>query len=212
MVEEAEQEVGPAAKPRESTISVRADLHFGLGCGIAHPLLDIPMTLLLRVQLRGIRWQPLDVDLGVIGQECLDHSGAMGLQSVPDDNHRPRDLVSEVFQMRDRIVAVDRMVEMLCADTARGGQSDRRGDLAPLTHAPQYRRLPLGGPCRVGPDLERKPCLVDEDDHGALAASFFLMRGQSRSSQARINSSSRSRARTAGTCAVQPKSLRRTER
>jgi hypothetical protein len=212
MAEEVEQEIRSATEPRESPVCLLADLRLGLGSGIAHLLLDIPMTLFLRVQFWGVRRQPLHIDLRVVGQEVLDHSGAVGLQAVPNDDHRSRDLATEVFQVRNRILAVDRMVEMLLADTARRGQADRRGNLASLAHAPQYRRPPLGSPRRVGADLEREPRFIDENDNCALAASFFLMRGQSRSSQARINSSSRSRARTAGTCVVQPKSLSRTER
>jgi len=174
MEKEVEQEIGPSTEPGESPIRLLADLRLGLGSGISHPLLDIPMTLFLRVQFRGVRWQPLHIDLGVLRQEGLDHSGAMGLQAVPDDDHRSRDLATELFQVRDRILAVDRMVEMLLADPARHGQADRRGDLASLAHAPQDRRPPLGGPRRVGADLEREPRFVDEDDHGALAVSFLF--------------------------------------
>lgn len=212
MVEEAEQEIGPSSQSRESAIGWLADLLIGLGRGVPHPLLDVPMTTFLRVQLRGIRRQPLYVDLGVLRQERLDRRRTMRLQSIPDDDHRATDLPAEVLQVNDRVLAVDRVVKVLLVDPSGQRQSDRRGDLAPLAHAPQDGRLPLGCPRRTGPELVREPRLIDEDDHGALVASLFLMRGQSRSSQARISSSSRSRARTAGLWAVQPKSLSRTER
>src|SRR5262249_16003101 len=129
-----------------------------------------------------------------------------------DDDLRAPDLTTKMLQVRDGVLAVDRMIEVLLADSARRGQPNRCRDLAPLADATQHRRLSLGSPRRTGLELEREPGLVDEDAHGAPAVSLFLMRGQSRSSQARINSSSRSRARTVGTCTVQPKSLSRSER
>jgi putative transposase len=132
MVKEAEQQIGPTAKPCESPVRVLADLRLGLGRGIEHPLLDIPMTLFLRVQVRGVRRQPLHVDLGMLGQEHLDHLGSMGLQAVPDDDHRPSNPTPDVLQMRDRVLAVDRMIEMLLVDAARRCQPDRRGNLTPL--------------------------------------------------------------------------------
>ena len=212
MAKEAEQEVWAAAKPCEAAIGLLADLRLGLRRRTLHAILDVAVTVLFGVQLRRIRRQPLDVDLGMLGQERLDDLGPVGRQPVPDKDHRPLDLAPEVFQVRNRVLAVDRMEEMLLVDAARRGQSDCRGDLASLAHTPQHRCPPLGGPRRAWLDLKREPGLVHEDDHGALAASFFLMRGQSRSSQARINFSSRSAARTAGTWTVQPKSLSRVER
>ena len=212
MMEEAEDEIGSLANPRESAISLFPNLRLGLRRAPLHPILDIPVTVFLGVQVRGIPRQPLHDDLGMLGQERLDHLGTVGLQSIPDDDHRPTDLAPQMLQVRDRILAVDRVVEMLLVDVTRGRQADGRGDLASLADPPQHRRPPLGSPCLARLDLEREAGLVHEDDHGAPAASFFLMRGQSRSSQARINSSSRSAARTAGTWAVQPRSLSRVER
>ena len=100
---------------------------------------------------------------------CSNPGGAVGLQPVPDEDLRPADLATEVLQVRDCVLAVDRVVEMLLVDTARRSQPDRRGHLAPLAHTPQLRRPPLGGPRRAGPNLEREPRLIDEDDHGVSA-------------------------------------------
>jgi hypothetical protein len=212
MAKETEEKIGSASQSGKSPVGLLADFRLGLRGRVAHPLLDVPMTFLLGVQLRGIRGQPFHGDLGVLGQECLDRTGAVNLQPVPDEDQRPSDPTPEVFQMRDHVLAVDRMVEVLLVDLARHRQPNRGRDLTPLAHAFLDRGLSAGCPGRVGPQLIREPRLIDEDDHGAVAASFFLMRGQSRSSQARINSSSRSRARTAGTCGDQPKSLSRAER
>ncbi len=212
MAKETEENSGSSSQSGKSPVGLLADFRFGLGGRVAHPLFDVPMTFLLGVQLRCIRWQPFHVDLGVLGQECLDRTGAMELQPVPYDDQRPSDPTPEVFQMRDRVFTMDRMVEVLLVDLARHRQPDRGRDLTPLAHSLLDGGLSAGCPGRAGPQLIREPRLIDEDDHGALAASFFLMRGQSWSSQARINSSSRSRARTAGTCTDQPKSLSRAER
>jgi hypothetical protein len=212
MAKETEQEIGPASQPSKSSVGLLADLSFGLGGRVAHSLFDIAVTFLLGVQLRGIRGQPFHGDLGMLGQEGFDRVGTVDLHTVPDDDHRPGDPTPEVFQVRDAVLAVDRMVEMLLIDLARCRQPDRRRDLTSLAHALLHGGLSTGCPGRVGPQLIREPRLINENDHGAPAASLFLMRGQSRSSQARINSSSRSRARIAGTCVDQPSSLSRAER
>jgi hypothetical protein len=212
MAKETEEEIGSPSQSGKSPVGLLADFRLGLGGRVSHPLLDVPMTFLLGVQLRGIRGQPSHGDLGVLGQECLDRAGAVNSQPVPDDDQRPSDPTVEVFQMRDHVLAVDRVVEALLIDSARHRQPDRGRDLTPLAHAFLDRGLSAGCPGRVDLKLIREPRLIDEDDHGVLAASLFLMPGQSRSSQARINSSSRSRARTAGTCADQPKALSRAER
>src|SRR5262245_22395934 len=100
MVKEAEQQVGAAAKPCEAAIGLLADLRLGLRRGTLHAILDVAMTALLGVQLRGIRRQPLHVDLGVLAQEDLDHLGSVRLQPVPDDDLRPAHLAAEVLQDR----------------------------------------------------------------------------------------------------------------
>lgn len=211
-MQETEQAIWPPSGSRETAIGLLSDLLIGLGCGVPHPLVDVPMTTFLRVQLRGMRRKPLDVDFRVLLKEHLDRRRAMGLQAVPDQDHRTTDLPAEVLQVNDRVRAGDRVVEVFLGDPSRRRQSDGRGDLAPLTDPPRHRRLSLWGPRRARTEWVRKTRLVDENDHGTLALSLFWMRGQSWSSQARIRSSSRSRARTAGTGTVQPQSPSRIER
>src|SRR5512138_2251056 len=100
MVKEAEQEVGATAESCEATIGLLADLRLGLRCRTFHPILDVPVTAFLGVQLWSIRRQPLHVDLGMFGQVRLDNLGPMGLQSIPDNDLRSTNLATEVLQMR----------------------------------------------------------------------------------------------------------------
>jgi len=212
VVKEAEQEIGPASESSESSVGLLANLCFGLGGGVPHVLRDLPRTIPLRVQLRGGRGQPLHVALRMLSQQRLDWLRPMPLQAVPTEDHRTVDPTPEMTQQPDQIRPVDRMVKMFLGNPARQGQPDRRVDLTSLAHASQEGRPPLGGPRRTGPQVEREPRLIEEDDHRTPAASLFLRRGQSRLSHAWINSSSRSRAPEAGTWTLQPKSFSRTER
>jgi hypothetical protein len=77
MAKETEEEIGSPSQSGKSPVGLLADFRLGLGGRVAHPLLDVPMTFLLGVQLRGIRGQPFHGDLGVLGQECLDRAGAV---------------------------------------------------------------------------------------------------------------------------------------
>ncbi len=203
VVEEAKQEIWAAAESCEAPIGLLADLFFCLGRGVTHPVLDVPVATLLWIQLWRVLRQPLQVEFGMLGKELLHHRRPMRLQPVPDQDHRPTDSAPEMLQEHNHVLAVDSVVEVFLVNPTRRRQPDRRGDLTPLAHGPQHRRLPLGSPRRARLDLVGEPRLIDEDDHRSTAASFFLIRGQSRSIQARINSSSRSLAWTAGTCGDQ---------
>ena len=93
MAKETEQEIGAPAKPCESAVRLLAYHRLSLGGGIAHPLLDVPMALLLRVQFRGVSRQPLQLDFLMLGQEGLDHvypafRGPIFLTALSQKTHR----------------------------------------------------------------------------------------------------------------------------
>ena len=54
MAKEAEQEIGAVAEPCEAAIGLLANLHLGLRRCTLHTILDVAMTALLGVQLRGV--------------------------------------------------------------------------------------------------------------------------------------------------------------
>lgn len=102
MAKETELEIGKAAKPCKFPARLLADLPLRFGDGVAHPLLDIPLAPLLRVQFQGLSRQPVQVDLGMLGEEAFDYRGPVGLQAFPDHDLRPGDLTTEVFLVRVR--------------------------------------------------------------------------------------------------------------
>jgi hypothetical protein len=64
---------------------------------------------LIRVQLRGIGWQALQVEAlrRAIGQEFLDHVAAVDRCPIPDDHHPTRHLPQEMFEKGDYTVRIE---------------------------------------------------------------------------------------------------------
>jgi hypothetical protein len=124
----------------------------------------------------------------------FDHRSAMGVEPVPDDDEGARNMALKVTEGGHHVVSADGTREMSLVNAARQGSPDDRGQCTALADASQDRGLPPRRPRgpRLGPEGEAG--LIDEHDLGLLAASLFLIRGQSCLSQARTRASSRSRA------------------
>ena len=67
---------------------------------------------LARVQLRGIRWEPLQMQppCGAMRQELLDGVAAVDGGAVPDDDHGAGHLAQQVLEKLDDVVRVDGVV------------------------------------------------------------------------------------------------------
>ena len=89
------------------------------------------------------------------------------------------------------------------------GQSARHGHACPGEPVGQHRRAATRGPGGPHRREEGEPGFVLEDDPGASPTGPLLILGQSRFTQASIAASSRSAARRAGRCRVQPNRWRR---
>jgi hypothetical protein len=118
----------------------------------------------------------------------------MGVEPVPDQDKRAGHVSLEVPEGHDDIISTDSPHEVALVDTARQGQPDHRGECTALAYASQDWGLPPRSPRapRLGPEGE--PGFIDEHDLRFLAASLFLIWGQSCVSQACAKAPSRSRA------------------
>jgi hypothetical protein len=194
MPEESEDEIGTSAEASNAALDSCAEIADASGQRMAQVLLDMAMAPLLGIQIRGIGWEPVHLDLGMGRQILFDHLRAMGVEPVPDDDERARNVALEVTEGDHHVIAADGMREVSLVDVARQGQPDHRRECTALADASQDRSLPPRSPRapRLGPEGEAG--LIDEHDLRLAAASLFLIRGQSCVSQARTKASSRSRA------------------
>jgi hypothetical protein len=194
MSEESEDEVGAPAEASKATIAPSTESADTAGQGIAQVLRDVAMAARLGIEIRGIRREPVHLELGVRPQLRFDHRGAMRVEPVPDDDERAGNVALEVTEGNHHVLAAEGRREVALVETARQGQPDHRGECTALADASQDRCPPYRSPrgSRFGP--EGKARLIDEHNRRLLAASLFFMRGQSCVSQARPRASSRSRA------------------
>src|SRR5918998_324447 len=212
MAKEPQDEVRPVTESCKPPVHLGPHLASVRRSGIPQVLFDVTMAPLLRVQLRGVGWQPFHLNVGVCGEILLDEHSPMRGQAIPDDDHRPSDVPLEVAEGHQDICRANSMRNMSLVDLASERQANHRGPLPALAHTPQDRRVADGRPGGGGLRAKREAGLIDEHDGCASAASLFLMRGQSCLSQAWTKASSRSRAYTAGCCGLQPRALSRRAR
>src|ERR1700678_1144181 len=165
------------------------------------------------VQFRRVGRQMLKSDAPVQALDVLfDQPRAMRLQAVPDDQQLLADRLLQRFEELNDLGALDRTGEESKVKAPVTHAGDDR-ELLPGEAVLQERCLTLRGPgaCAAGSFGQTR--FVDEDDYSALPRSDFFMAGQRFSFHVRIAASSRSRARPAGRCTLQPSccSMRHTE-
>jgi len=165
----------------------------------------IAVTILFRVEVRGIGRQPFHRECGMGCQRRRDFPCFMCPGTIPNQNEPSWEVSLEVLERRNDALCGDRPSEMALVNLARQGQSDRRRKLAPRASAPADDRGPsLRSPGAAQGFLKREPELVEQHDVGVEAPSLFFLRGQSCRNHAATNASSRSRARSMGYWQRQP--------
>jgi hypothetical protein len=194
MPEESEDKIRASAEAGKAAIDSGAEFAGTGRLSIAQVLLDIAMAPLLGIQIWGIGWKPVPLDLRMCAQILFDHRRTMGVEPVPDQDKGAGNMSLEVTEGHDDIISADGPREVPLVDAARQGQPDHRGEFAALADASQDWGLPPRGPRapRLGPEGE--PGLIDKHDLRLSAASLLFIRGQSCVSQACTRASSRSRA------------------
>jgi hypothetical protein len=194
MAKKPQDEGGTLTESCKPAVHLDPDLASVRRSRIPEMLFDVAMASLFGVQIRRIGWEPFQLNLGVCINILPDDHGSMRVQTVPDDDHWPCDVPLKVAEGDKNISGADAMLKMALVDFAGQRQANHRGQLAAFAHALEDGRLPLWGPGGACLSAKGKAGLIDEDDFRASSASLFLMRGQSRMSQAWTRASSRSRA------------------
>lgn len=153
--------------------------------------------------------KPLDGHSGEVGEQLSDRLSLVHGAVVPDEDHRPAQVLGQFAdEDRDRVgveVIVGERLEEEVESPGHGGQGkagDGRDFLALVTLHGEDGCFPSGREGAADEGREEDAGLVDQNDMGFLASPFFRMRGQSRATQRSIRSWSRSRARFCGFCGV----------
>lgn len=193
-----------AAPDDSEGLDVRArEVRERLGLEVAPHVLD-------RIEFGRVRREVEGVRSGA-RQEVADGGRAVRVGAIPHQRHRgaqmPVELLAEGQHRRGIEVLLDERLKVQADDAAAGTDTERRDhrDFAAVaTDVPEHRGLAAWPPRAAHHGQQEQPALVDEDQPGAQALGFFLMRGQSCLIQRRMPSSSRSSARRVGRCGVQP--------
>ena len=165
---------------------------------------------LVGIQFRGIGRQTIHPEPGVMGFERRPRLfRAVGVQTVPEQEDPAWNPVQQVADEGDDLGAGDRAPHQ--TEIGVRVRRDRRDgrQLRPVEAVVEKRRLASRGPGFARRRQQREAALVDKDQRGLQALGFFFKRGQVCFTQRWMAASSRSRARRAGFCQLQPKRCRR---
>jgi hypothetical protein len=126
MAKAPEDKIGTLAESRKAAIHLSTKLINADRSGIAEMLFDIAVTTLLGVQVRGVRWEPFHVEIGMRGEILLDDDRAMRGGSVPDHDHWSVKMALEMLQGDHHIRPTDGLWKMPLEDAARQSQRNDR--------------------------------------------------------------------------------------
>lgn len=180
------------------------------------PALEVGPEAFVGIQLRSVTRQPFHLQPVPLGAEVNLHvSAPMAGEAIPDQNHRlaPKvafELIQE-FNQSGVVVGPRAEMKVEAGAAAIPAIAESRGgrDPLPTTVAmDQHRGLPPGRPGLAHRGCQGEAALVFENDPGVLAAGPFFRVGQRSLTQASIFSASRSAARRAGFCRLQPRPRR----
>ncbi len=161
---------------------------------------------LVRVQFGRIGGQAIHPQArAVLGEGGPSLFRAVGVQTVPEREDRARNPAQQVADEGDDLGAGDRAPHQAEVGVRVGGDRRDGRELGPVEAVIEKRRLAAGGPGFAGGGQQREAALVQEDQRGLQALGFFFKRGQGCFIECWMAASSRSRARRAGFCQLQPK-------
>ena len=165
---------------------------------------------LVRVEFGSVGWQTIGPQPGVM---LLDRrpgfSRPVRVQPVPEQEDRAGYPAQQVADEADEFGAGDGTPhQMKVSVRVRGNGRDGR-QFRPVEAMIENGRLPLRGPGLAGCGQQGEAALVQENHRGVQRAGFFFKRGQVCFTQCWMAASSRSLARRAGFCQLQPKRCNR---
>ena len=170
------------------------------------------------IQFRGIRGEKHSDDAS-LGEKLLHAAGPVAGQPIPNQQDRAAQGVGQMAQEVDQPsggdVGVGAQGKVQSDAPAPGRYRQRRdtGDFFAGTSALiQHGRPSPGRPTAPDQRRQQQAAFVQKDQRGVQALGVFFTCGQTVRTQRRMACSSRSRARRAGFCGLQPKAWSRRPR
>ena len=182
-----------------------------LGQSVGQFLLGLRPDSLIGIEFRRVGRKVLDVQATMLPLKLLDGVSLVGGGVVQQHDHRAVQVAQQFAQEAADLLLADVVEEKQIIETqsmpprAEGNAGDDTDLVSPSLAVTMNGCLPLRrpGPHHVGD--EQKARFVGKDYVGAQPRSVFFMRGHSFCFQRAISSSSRSRARRSGFCALHPR-------
>ena len=174
--------------------------------------LEVSPKIFNRVQLRRVGRKEDAAHMRMLGREITHGNRSMRLQAVPDHRERRTELAIQPAEERhgaprvDIGVAVRTEVQAHPVPLGRDAQRADHADFAMRAGAlANDGRFPARRPATTDQRGHQQRGLVDENQPGFQARGVFFTPGHLDLTQAAMAVSSRSRARRAGFCGLQPK-------
>lgn len=188
-----QQPLGPA-NAVDRTAQLRPKLGDVVWRTIGESVLGLGPDKLVRVELRGVGREPIDVKPCVLAQEVLDDDALVDGAAVPQEHHRSTQMPEKVAQEPDNLHAgdVDRVETKVQPEMLPGwghGDTGDDGYAIPSIAVFEQRGLSDRRPGLADVRDEEEAAFVEEDEMGPKSLGFFL------SAATRVSSSARWRAR-----------------
>ena len=212
MAEEGETQRSVVIDPLQTVFGGVGNLADGVGAQVGKLCrFHIAPRLFKRIELWSIPRQSLDGEPVALAGDPIRHAPApMRRQPIPDQQHQAVHLMLMQFRQKsDQCFIVvgartQRKDEVRIATVRLVDHSTSDGQPLPGKAVVEHWRLASGRPSRSDRRQQGDARLVLKHDQRVLAPSSFFSRGQRCVTQRSMASSSRSTARRAGRCQLQP--------
>jgi hypothetical protein len=145
MPEDSEDELGTRAEASKAAIAPGAEVADTAGQSMAQVVRDMALAPRLRIQLRGIGWEPVPPDLGMCLHRRLDHLRTMGVEPLPDEEEARKVSLAVTAGDHQVIPAAGRL-DVSLVNVARQGQPEHRRACPALADTSQDGGLPHRSP------------------------------------------------------------------
>jgi len=171
-------------------------------CVLLHPR---PQSF-VGVQFWGVGGQTIDTQaVGVLTQGSLGLFRTVRVQAVPEQKDLAGNAAQEMVNKSDEFGTADRAAHETKIGMRVGGDGRKGRELGPIETVKQKWSVSPGRPGLARRGQQREAALVEKDQRGFQPLGVFFTCGQVCSTQRWMAPSSRSRARRAGFCQLQPK-------
>ena len=153
-------------------------------------MLGLGPDKLVRVELRGVGREPMDVKPFVLAQEVFDDDAPVNGAAVPKEHHRSTQMPQKVAQESDDLYAGDvyRVETKVQPETLSGwghGDTGDNGNTIPSIAVFEKRGISDRRPGPADVRDEEESAFVEEDEMGPKFSGFFLYAANRVSSSAR---------------------------